>query len=43
MVTITMSNGEVHTDPYKVKIERNQNTELFYKILEDYEKKEETT
>ncbi len=42
MVTITRSNGEVHTNPYKVKIERNESTELFYKLLEDYEKMEET-
>lgn len=35
-VTITTHDGKVYTDPSKIKIPRNENTELFYQLLENY-------
>lgn len=36
MVTITTADGKVYTDPSKIKIPRNEKTELFYHILENF-------
>lgn len=45
MVTITTCDGKVYTDPGKIKVPRNENTEMFYHILESLDprtlKKEE--
>lgn len=35
-VTITTHDGKVYTDPSKIKIPRNENTERFYQLLENY-------
>lgn len=35
-VTITTHDGKVYTDPGQVKIPRNEYTEAFYRILENY-------
>lgn len=35
-VTITTADGKVYTDPSKIKIPRNENTEAFYRMLENY-------
>ena len=35
-VTITTHDGKIYTDPSKIKIPRNENTELFYQLLENY-------
>lgn len=42
VVTIKMNDGKVYTEPDKIKIERNEGTEMLFRILEEYEKKEET-
>lgn len=42
-VTITTSDGKVYTDPSKIKIVRNENTESFYRMLENYAKKRKET
>lgn len=41
-VTITTHDGKVYTDPSKIKIPRNENTEMFYRILENYVPKDKT-
>lgn len=35
-VTITTHDGKVYTDPSKIKVPRNERTELFYHLLETY-------
>ena len=44
MVTITTHDGRVFTDPSQIKVTRNENTEMFYRLLENFafnkEKKE---
>lgn len=35
-VTITTHDGKVYTDPNKIHIPRNSNTESFYRLLEAY-------
>lgn len=39
MVTVRTRDGKVYTDPTKVRIERNENTEMFYQMVENYEPK----
>ena len=36
-VTITTHDGRVYTDPGKIKIPRNEKTEMLYHLLESYE------
>ena len=38
MVTITTHDGQVFTDPSLISIPRNENTENFYRFLENYRK-----
>ena len=45
-VTITTHDGKVYTDPSKIKVPRNERTELFYHLLETFvppEEKSNTT
>ncbi len=44
-VLITTHDGKVYTDPSKIKVPRNINTESFYRILENVPspKKNEST
>ena len=44
MVTITTHDGKVYTDPSKIKVTRNEKTEMFYRFLETFvpEQKEES-
>lgn len=39
MVTIRTSDGKVYTDPRQVRIERNEKTELFYRMVENFKPK----
>lgn len=43
MVTITTYDGQVFTDPSLITIPRNENTEKFYCLLEDYRRQLEKT
>lgn len=36
MVTITVKDGSEYTDPGDILIRRNENTEAFYEMLENY-------
>lgn len=42
-VTITTHDGKVYTDPGKIKIPRNENTEILYQMLENYVPKTDKT
>lgn len=42
-VTITTHDGKVYTDPSKIKIPRNENTEILYQMLENYVLKKDKT
>ena len=35
-VIITTYDGKVYTNPEDIKLERNENTEMFYRFLEQY-------
>lgn len=35
-VIITTYDGKVYTNPEDIKVERNENTEMFYRFLEQY-------
>ena len=35
-LSITAPDGTVYTDPGQIRIPRNENTEAFYQILENY-------
>lgn len=35
-VIITTHDGTVYTDPTKIKVPRNDNTEAFYRMLENF-------
>lgn len=35
-VTIKTSDGKVYTDPSKIHIPRNEKTEMFYRIVDQY-------
>lgn len=40
MITVRTSDGKVYTDPRQVRIERNEKTEMFYRMVENYKPKE---
>lgn len=44
-VTITTHDGKVYSDPRQIKVPRNEHTESFYRILENYvpKQKDKTT
>lgn len=42
-VTITTHDGKVYTDPSKIKVLRNENTEMFYRLLENYAPQKDKT
>ena len=35
-VIITTRDGKVYTNPEDIKVERNENTEMFYRFLENF-------
>jgi len=35
-VIITTHDGKVYTNPEDIKVERNENTEMFYRFLENF-------
>lgn len=35
-VIITTHDGKVYTNPEDIKVARNENTEMFYRFLENY-------
>ena len=35
-VIITTYDGKVYTNPEDIKVERNENTEMFYRFLEQF-------
>ena len=41
-VEIITSDGRVYTDPREVKIERNEKTEMFFVMLENFNPDDET-
>ena len=42
-VTLTTHDGIVYTDPSKIAIPRNEYTEMFYQMLENYVPKTDKT
>lgn len=41
-IIATTHEGKVITDPTQIKVERNEKTELLYRLLENFEPNEET-